>query len=197
MRRKHPPTASSVLTLACAFALLATPAAASPVQHEGIAFASQLRAGAAVLRLHGVALLRYRAVLKVYVAALYLGEGVAPEAVLGDVPRRLEIAYFRSIPADAFARATRDGIARNVSPVALAALADRLERLGGLYADVDPGDRYALTYQPGLGTELALNGRPLGRIEGADFATAVFSIWLGEAPLDASLKAGLLGRSPS
>ena len=54
-----------------------------------------------------------------------------------------------------------------------------------------PGDRYALTYIPGVGTELALNGKPKGVIEG-DFAAAYFAIWLGAKPLDASLKAQLL-----
>lgn len=190
-RRVAPP----VLALSCVLALVGAPAAASPVQHEGVEFASQLQAGGALLRLQGVALLRYRVVLKGYVAAFYLGEGVAPEAVLDDVPRRLEIEYFWSIPAHAFARATREGVARNVDAETFAALADRIDRLEGLYTDVEPGDRYALTYLPGVGTELALNGRPLGRVEGTDFAAAVFSIWFGEAPLDASLKAGLLGRS--
>lgn len=195
MSPHRPSILSSALALGCALALLAAPAAASSVQHHGVRFASQLRAGDAVLRLQGVALLRYRVVLKVYVAALYLGKDVGPEAVLGDVPRRLEIEYLWSIPADAFARATRDGIARNVDAETFAALGDRIERLAGLYADVEPGDRYALTYLPGVGTELSLNGRLLGLVEGADFAAAVFSIWLGESPLDASLKADLLGRS--
>lgn len=187
----------SALLAATSLALLTSPgpAAASPIQLEGVQFAARLRAGDAMLRLHRVALLRYRVVLKAYVAALYLGEGVAPDQVLGDVPRRLEIEYFWPIPADAFARATRDGIARNVDAATLASLGERIEQLAALYADVQPGDRYALTYVPGRGTELALNGRSLGRVQGADFASAVFAIWLGEAPFDASLKARLLGRS--
>ena len=61
------------------------------------------------------------------------------------------------------------------------------------YEDVKPGDRYALTYLPGLGTELALNGKRLGVIEGADFGAALFSIWFGDQPFDAALKGQLLG----
>jgi hypothetical protein len=57
---------------------------------------------------------------------------------------------------------------------------------------VEPGDRYTLTYAPGWGTELALNGEPLGRIAGPDFASAVFSIWLGDEPMDKPLKRRLL-----
>jgi hypothetical protein len=50
-----------------------------------------------------------------------------------------------------------------------------------------------LTYLPGIGTELALNGRPMGVIEGADFAAAIFSLWLGENPYDRQFKSALLG----
>ena len=59
---------------------------------------------------------------------------------------------------------------------------------------VQPGDRYSLTYIPGVGTELALNGTPRGVIEGADFAAAIFSLWLGENPFDRQFKQALLGK---
>ena len=44
--------------------------------------------------------------------------------------------------------------------------------------------------------ELALNGEVRGLIEGADFGAAVFSIWLGDEPLDPKLKRALLGALP-
>jgi hypothetical protein len=71
-------------------------------------------------------------------------------------------------------------------------LRDRLDRIDRAYQDVRPGDRYALTYVPGRGTELSYNGKPLTVIEGADFAAAYFSIWLGEKPIDDGLKNELL-----
>jgi len=172
---------------------LATPAFAARI--ENVVFPEQHRAGDTLLRLAGVGLLRYRIVFKAYVAALYLPHGVAADAVLTNVPKRLEIEYFWSIRADGFAQATWDGVALNASPTERQALRLRIERLNALYEDVEPGDRYALTYVPGIGTELAFNGEPLGSIEGADFAEALFAIWLGPQPLDASLKAQLLGRS--
>jgi hypothetical protein len=59
--------------------------------------------------------------------------------------------------------------------------------------DVEPGDRYAITYVPGVGTELSLNGQTRGIIEGQDFASALFALWLGEKPFDKRFKADLLG----
>ena len=55
----------------------------------------------------------------------------------------------------------------------------RIDAINALYEDVGPGDRYALTYLPGRGTELSRNGVSKGIIEGADFAAAYFKIWLG------------------
>ena len=159
---------------------------------EGVEFADHVDLGGTRLALHGLALLRYRVLFKGYVAALYLEPAVPAERVLGDVPRRLEIEYFWSIPASGFVEATFEGIERNVDPATFRALQPHIERFGRLYADVHPGDRYQLTYLPGRGTELAKNGEMLGVVEGADFARALFSIWLGAEPFDESLKGQLL-----
>lgn len=161
---------------------------------EGVRFEPKLNVEGRDLELRGIGLLRYKVFLKAYVAALYIEP---PLVDTEEVPagRRLELEYFWSISADGFAQATRDGIARNVNGAEYAKLSDRIERLGGLYRDVSPGDRYSLTFLPGRGTELALNGEALGLIEGDDFAEAVFSIWLGREPLDEGLKEDLLGKS--
>jgi hypothetical protein len=183
------------LTGALLVALLLDGAALSAfgVEIEDVSFADRREVRGVELVLNDVALLRYRIFIKAYVAALYLGEGVSPEQLLGDVPKRLEIEYFHSIRAAGFAKSTTEGIAKNVDAETLELLGPRIARLNALYRDVQPGDRYALTYLPFVGTELALNGGPLGVIEGADFGAAVFAIWFGEAPLSRSLKRSLLG----
>jgi len=177
--------------LAFSVVCLAAPSVRA-AQIEGVEFADRYEWSGVQLRLNGVGLLRYRIFLKGYVAALYLGEGVGAERALADVPRRLEIEYFWSIPADAFPKATRDGISRNVDPATVGRIGDQIDQLNRLYQDVAPGDRYALTYVPGVGTELALNGESLGVVEGVDFSAALFAIWLGEQPLDESLRDQLL-----
>jgi len=178
---------------------------------EGVRFAERLSVEGAELRLLGTGLLRYRVFIKGYVAAFYMaestarplneaGEAVVGEAsgagVLGDVPRRLEIEYFWPIPAEKFAEATRKGIAQNTDPAGFAVLRDRIDRISSLYEDVEPGDRYVITYVPGLGTELSRNGRSLGVVEGADFSAAMFAIWVGDRPVDESLREQLLASLP-
>lgn len=171
----------------------AGPAAArSGLEIEGVTFAPSLQVGGHHLVLNNAGLLRYRVVIKAYVAALYLDDDAAPGDALGDVAKRLEAEYFWAIAGRDFGPATLEGMRRNVDAAALAALRPRLEQFAALFVDVRPGDRYALTYLPGVGTELSLNGRPLGTIPGADFAAALFAIWLGPQPLDGDLKRALL-----
>jgi len=185
----------SVRSLAAATALLSLcgAAAASAAQIEGVHFQPTIRVGEDVLDLNGYALLRYKVLFKGYVAALYLPPTAKPEQVLTKMPKRLEIEYFWDISAEDFAVATVDGIAANVSSGQLRTLQPAIGEFNALYKDVKPGDRYALSYDPDSGTELSLNGNALGVVAGDEFAAAIFAIWLGENPLDAGLKAALLG----
>jgi hypothetical protein len=174
--------------------LIATMAARSSAaaKLEGVDFADQVRAGDVTMRLSCVGLLRYKLFIKAYVAALYLGDGAAGGDVLADVPKRLELSYFWSISGADFGTAGDQILAQNVDAETLSALRPRLGRINALYRDVKPGDRYSLTYVPGGGTELALNGTRLGVIDGADFAAAYFRIWLGDTPIDTRLRDQLL-----
>ena len=171
--------------------LTVQPSAATEL--EGVQFADQYRSGDVTMRLSCVGLLRYKLFIKAYVAALYVGDGVAPGDVLSDVPKRLELSYFWSISGSDFGKAGGQVLVQNVDAQTLAALRPRLDQINAWYRDVRPGDRYSLTYIPGVGTELALNDNRLGVIPGSDFATAYFRIWLGDHPIDTRLRDQLVG----
>lgn len=144
------------------------------------------------MRLTGAGLLRYWS-FKAYTGALYLEEGASIDDVLSDTAKRIELEYFRSIKGKDLGPATDKSIAKNVDSKTFKRLQTQIDYHNSLYEDVQPGDRYSLTYIPGRGTELALNGEPKGVIEGADFAAAVFSIWLGPKPINNSFKKQILG----
>ena len=163
------------------------------VDIDGVPFAKKHAHPDGDLLFRGGAVLRYMIFIKAYAGALYLPDGADHRQALGDVPRRLELSYFHAISAEDFAKATRKKIADNLSDESMAAMAERIDYFNALYRDVQPGDRYALTYIPGQGTELALNGEILGRVPGDDFAAAVFAIWLGPRPIDDDFKTALLG----
>ena len=159
---------------------------------EGIKFDDNYTVEDKIMRLTGTGLLRYWG-FKAYTGALYLEEGASVDEVLSDKAKRIELEYFRAIKGKDFGSATDKSIAKNVDAAVYDRLRPRINYHNSLYENVQPGDRYALTYIPGRGTELTLNGEPKGIIEGADFAAAVFSIWLGSKPINDSFKKQILG----
>jgi hypothetical protein len=170
--------------------LIFHPVHAAALTVEGVTFQESVSIDNKKVPIRGAALLRWLKIFKVYVAALYLPENAA--TVLADIPKRLEISYLVSIPGPDFGEGAEAILKRNNSPDQLARLRDRIDRLNAVYRDVKPGDRYALTYVPGRGTELSFNGQPLILIEGADFAAAYFGIWLGKDPIDQEMRNRLI-----
>jgi hypothetical protein len=161
-------------------------------QIDGAYFKKILNVNNTTLKLTGMGLLRYWG-FKAYVGAFYLEEGYTIDEALSDRAKRIELQYKRSIKGKDFGPATDKMIAKNVDAATLKRLRPQIDYHNSLYEDVKPGDRYSLTYIPGWGTELALNGNPKGLIEGEDFAAAVFSIWLGSKPINRSFKKQILG----
>lgn len=160
---------------------------------EGIHFTDEMAYDGINLELKGTALLNYMVFIKAYVGAIYLPPDVRSSHALKDVPKQLVLEYFHPIGADGFRTATRKALRRNVNDETFRQIEPRLVQLNELYQDVKPNDRYSLTYVPGRGTELALNGVGLGVIPGAEFARAVFSIWIGQQPIDRGFKETILG----
>ncbi len=124
--------------------------------------------------------------------ALFISPDINRDQVLSDMPRALELHYVRSFKAEQFAAAAWDTLKRALEPQALESVRARVETLHQAYRDIEKGDRYRLTYIPGQGTSLALNGRNLVVIPGYDFAAAYFGIWLGSDPISKRLQASLL-----
>jgi hypothetical protein len=145
------------------------------------------------LELSGVGELRYLGLVKIYDGALYLPAEANSNQVLENIAKRLEVRYVRSFKSKDLGPATIAGIKKNVDPETYARLESRIAYHNGLYDDIAPGDRVSLTYIPAVGTQLEINGATKGTIEGADFARALFSMWVGEKPFDRVFKKALLG----
>jgi hypothetical protein len=179
------------MTLVAALILFGQSASAN--QSSETSFSPIYQVMDAALELSGVGVLRYLGFIKVYHGALYLPPEADKSQVLGDIPKRLEVLYVRPFKAQNFSPATIAGIKKNVDPETYRRLESRIAYHNGLYEDIAPGDRVSLTYFPAVGTVLEINGNEKGTIEGADFAQALFSMWLGKKPFDQSFKKALLG----
>ena len=163
-------------------------------QIEGVEFKDSHKIGGQQLVLNNVALMRYQVVIKAMVAGLYLGDGVNSKDALTDVPKRIEIHYFWNLEGKEIVKAANKILEANLTEAQLEAQRAKIDEMNALFENVKAGDRYSLTYLPGKGTELALNGKKKGLVTGAEFASAYFKIWLGKKPMDVALRDELLKR---
>jgi hypothetical protein len=173
--------------------LLLMPVFGFAAEIKNIRFADSVTVDQTVLKVRGVAVLKWAMFFDVYAGAFYMQEGFPSRAWDNDLPKRLELAYLRKIKAADIVASSDQLLRRNLSAAEYQAVEERLKKFLLLFRDVKPGDRYRLTYSPEMGTELSLNGQPLGTIPGADFSVAYFGIWLGQKPISSGFRDGLLG----
>lgn len=170
--------------------ILMTAIPVSAAQLQGQSFQDELVIENTTFHLKGLGLKTYFFV-KVFVAGFYLEKEVPP---LEDVAKRLEVAYFYNIPGDKLAVETKRRMRLNTTAQEFEKIKTRVKIMDGYFVDLKVGDRYALTYLPKIGTQFSYNGKVVGIIEGADFARALFAVWVGPQPISASLKENLLGQ---
>lgn len=184
--------------LGAAAVVHAVPGPARAVEIEGMRFDDAARVGGKELQLNGAAL-RTGFLTKGYVAALYLEEKARNAAVVLGTPgaKRLQLRILRETEPPAVVRAIRQGMRNNHSEAQMQGLAARLvqfERTLGEIGTAHKGDVINLDFSPQTGTVVAINGTPRGRpIPGEDFYQALLRVFLGERPVDAGVKRGLLG----
>jgi hypothetical protein len=185
------------LTLAAGLAAL--PAfAQQPVELEGQKFEPTASMGGQTLQLNGVGL-RKRAIFKVYVAGLYVPQkATSAAAIIGDKgPRRVTLRLLRDVDAQSFIDSFNDGLKSNTPEAQLAAMKPQVDALLAAMKSIGEaktGDVINFDYTSDAGTRITVNGQPKGNpIPGADFYAAVLRIWLGDKPVDDSLKKGMLG----
>ena len=139
--------------------------------------------------------LRKKAIIKVYVAGLYLPakETSAEKILSGDTERSLTMQYiYDEVAKDKICKAWHDGL-KNNTPAKADALKGQFDTLCTYMADMNEGGKMTFTYVPGQGTTVSVNGTAKGTIPGKDFADAMFGCWIGPNPPGADFKQGLLG----
>ncbi|MDX2478783.1 MAG: chalcone isomerase family protein [Desulfuromusa sp.] len=174
--------------------LLSLVANVQAMEIKGISFADRHPVGQTELTLTGAAVLKWGMLFDVYAGAFYLPHGVSGAEWTSNIPKRLELSYFRNFKAEDFASSSDNLLRENLATEDYQSLAGRLQLFYGLFRDVKPGDRYSLTYEPATGTELRLNDKLLGMAPGADFAVAYFGLWLGSKPINKGFRDRLLGK---
>lgn len=130
--------------------------------------------------------------MDIYDVELRTPHGAVPDPALQ--PCHLTFRYRRAFTAADLAKATTTTIRERTRTADRDAVEPGLAAINALWPAVAEGDVLELIAGPGLGTTLRHNGRELGKVPGDRFASALFSIWLGDDPVDAGLKRKLLSR---
>ena len=184
----------AALLLACA----AAAAWAQPLEVEGVKLDATAQMGPATLQLNGAGL-RTKVFFKVYVAGLYVPQKAnsAAQLLAQKGPRRVSITMLRDVDAESFAKALNDGLRDNHTEAQFAAMKSQIEALNAnlkAVGEAKKGDVIHFEYVPDAGTRVTVNSAPRGSvIAGEDFFASVLRIWLGEKPVDATLKKGMVG----
>lgn len=170
--------------------------ASAQITVSGVTFPGTMKAGSNNLVLNGAGI-RVKMLMDVYVAGLYVtaksnnGDAICKSNDMSVV--RLHITS-GLVTSDRMADAVKEGFQKSTGgkTAPLQAKIDRFVKLFSLEPIVK-GNEFDFVCEPGKGVTISKNGKLLDTIDGMDFKTALWGIWLGNDPVDNKLKAGLLG----
>ena len=147
------------------------------------------------LVLNGAAL-RKKFVVKVYVGALYLPskQSNAATVIATDAPRRMVMHFLYDVDKGKMADAWEDGLKDN-TPNASPEVKTAFKTLSSWMEDMKEGQRIVLTYAPGTGTTVEVNGKSKGTLGGKAVADAILNTWIVPKPgPGGDFKKGVLGQ---
>ena len=171
---------------------LTLPAGAASL--AGVTLPDKAEVGGQTLVLNGLAL-RSKFFIKVYVGGLYLPqkEKAAAKVLSEDVPRRMVMHFLYSVSKDQMCDAWKEGLEQN-SPKAAPDVKKAFTTLCAWMEPIPKGNELTLTYAPGKGTEVQVNGKTKGTLEGKATSDAILGTWIGPDPgPGADFKKGVLG----
>lgn len=142
---------------------------------------------------------RYKAIFKVYVAALYLPQ---KKETLKDIlalpgAKRVAVVMLREVSSDDLGEAMIAGIRKNSTPDETRRFGLQLITMGDIFSKIPKlkkGESFSVDWVPGKGTVVIVDGKPVADpIPGQSFYDAILKIWLGDDPADTNLKPAMLG----
>ena len=194
--KRRPMLLSAAALLACSATL------AQPAEVAGVRYPANVTVAGANLQLNGAGV-RYRFVVKVYAAGLYLAsKATTPEAVLAaGGPKRMHVVMLRDIDASELGKLFTRGMQDNSPREEFSRSIPGTIRMSDIFSakkKLVAGEDFSVDWVPGVGTTVLVNGKPQGDpIKEPEFFNALIRIWLGASPADAQLKTALLGATPA
>lgn len=175
-------------------------ASAGQVDIAGVKIEDSLDLNGSKLQLNGAGI-RYKTILKVYTASLYLGKKAATveEVLTAPGSKRIAITMLRDIDANELGKGLTRGLEDNSPKNEMAQLIPGLLRMSQMFSEqknLRTGDSFTIDWVPGKGTVISVKGVQQGEpIKEQAFFNALVRIWLGPSPADYKLKDALLGNA--
>lgn len=186
----------AALALGLGFAL----GASAQVAVSGVKYEDTVDVRGSKLQLNGAGT-RYRAIIKVYTAGLYLPRKVSTsdDALSAAGAKRVSITMLRDIDSSELGRLFTRSVEDNMDKATFPKMIAGLLRMSQIFTDtkqLKAGDSFTIDWLPGTGTVISVRGVPQGEpFKEPEFFNAMLRIWLGPKPADAALKEALLGRA--
>ncbi|HKV13385.1 MAG TPA: chalcone isomerase family protein [Thermoanaerobaculia bacterium] len=169
-----------IISAAALSLLLAVPAGAGTL--AGVTLPDKADAKGQSLVLNGLGL-RKKFVVKVYVGGLYLPqkEKSAQKILSGDTPNRMVMHFLYGVSKDQMCEAWNEGLEAN-TPNPSADVKKAFTTLCSWMEPIDKGKQIVMTYVPGEGTHVEVNGKAKGTLPGAAANDAILATWIGPDP---------------
>jgi hypothetical protein len=204
LNRRLTLAAIAALILTAPLALHAQTAAApapSFTETSGIKFDNEITTSRGAKLLLNGAGTRYKFVVKVYAAGLYMPvHANTLEAVIDlKAPRVFKVVMLRDIDGNELGKLFTDGMQKNSTREEFGKAIAGTIRMGELFAEkkkLEKGESFLIEWVPGTGTFITINGKlAVDPIKEPEFFSSLMRIWLGKSPADSNLKDALLGGS--
>ncbi len=172
---------------------------AQAIEVGGLKFDDTAKVAGKELKVNGAGV-RTRVIVKVYALVLYLPEKKDTTAGVleSSGPRRFSLGLLREVTGDDLGQAFMAGITANTDKAERSKFVNQLAQFGEAFVSIPQGkkgDVITVDWVPDTGTVMFLNGKPIGEpMKDIAFYNAVLKIWLGDKPVDSSLKPQLLGK---
>lgn len=156
-----------------------------------------INVSAQTLQLQGSGM-RTRMFIDLYVGSLYLSSSPeqASNIVEDNAPMAICLEIESSlISSDKLQEATREGFEQSIGDIS--AMEPRIEQLLSAFDEpIDVSDTFLLSWDPAKSViQVHRNNFVISEVPSLDFKQALFGIWLGDSPVQDSLKNEMLGLS--
>lgn len=140
---------------------------------------------------------RSKFIFDIYVGALYLVKRSesALEIMMDPSPKRVMLHFLYSkIEQEKMHSAWQEAFEDNLSDTELTKFKDEIRVFNSAFGDTVKGDVVVIDYLPDNTTRVHVNDAQKVKIYSPGFQRALLSVWLGDSPVDGSLKNGMLGK---